>query len=57
MGSVINPTELAAAIEMGFDMIVAPANVMGGYGEGCDFVRIAHEADVFCCPAGLQGTS
>ena len=34
VGSVINPQELDAAIEMGFDMIVAPANVMGGYGEG-----------------------
>jgi len=33
VGSVINPKELWAAIEMGFDMIVAPANVMGGCGE------------------------
>ena len=51
VGSVINPHELDAAIEMGFDMIVAPANVMGGYGEGKDFVRIAHEADCFAAPA------
>ncbi len=50
IGSVINPTELDAAIEMGFDIIVAPGNVMGGHGEGCDFIRIAHEADVFTAP-------
>lgn len=51
IGSVINPAELKAAIEMGFDMIVAPANVMGGYGEGKDFVQICHKADIFCMPA------
>jgi len=51
VGSVINPKELESAIEMGFDMVVAPGNVMGGYGEGSDFVRIAHEADVFAAPA------
>ena len=36
---------------MGFDMIVAPGNVMGGYGEGKQFVQICHEADIFCAPA------
>ncbi len=51
VGSVINPQELESAIEMGFDMIVAPANVMGGYGEGKDFVRITREANVFSAPA------
>ena len=51
VGSVINPQELDAAIEMGFDMIVAPANVMGGYGEGKDFIRITREANVFSAPA------
>jgi len=51
VGSVINPRELEAAIEMGFDMIVAPADVMGGYGEGAEFVRIAHEAGCFAAPA------
>lgn len=56
VGSVINPEELAAAIEMGFDMIVAPANVMGGYGEGKDFVRAAQEADVFSAPAVFTPT-
>jgi len=56
VGSVINPAELESAIEMGFDMIVAPANVMGGYGEGKEFVRIAHEANVFCSPAVLSPT-
>jgi hypothetical protein len=50
VGSVINPGELDAAIEMGFDMVVAPANVMGGYGDGADFVRVAHDADVFAAP-------
>jgi 2-keto-3-deoxy-6-phosphogluconate aldolase len=56
VGSVINPRELESAIEMGFDMIVAPANVMGGYGEGADFVRIAHTANVFCAPAVFTPT-
>jgi len=56
VGSVINPKELEAALEMGFDMIVAPANVMGGYGEGKDFVRITHEAGVFAAPAVLSPT-
>jgi 2-keto-3-deoxy-6-phosphogluconate aldolase len=51
VGSIINPKELASAIEMGFDMIVAPATVMGGYGEGKDFVRIAHQANCFVAPA------
>jgi len=41
---------------MGFDMIVAPANVMGGYGEGSEFVRIAREANVFSAPAVLSPT-
>ena len=56
VGSVINPKELEAGIEMGFDMIVAPADVMGGYGKGCDFVRIGHDAYVFCCPAVFTPT-
>lgn len=56
VGSVINPVELEAAIEMGFDMIVAPANVMGGCGQGCDFVRIAHADNIFCCPAVFTPT-
>ncbi len=56
VGSVINPKELEQAIEWGFDMIVAPGNVMGGYGEGKDFVRIAHEADAFAAPAILSPT-
>jgi 2-keto-3-deoxy-6-phosphogluconate aldolase len=50
-GSIINPKELASAMEMGFDMVVAPANVMGGCGEGKEFVKRAHAADVFCAPA------
>lgn len=51
VGSVINPRELEAAIEMGFDMVVAPANVMGGYGPGADFVRICQQQEVFSAPA------
>lgn len=56
VGSVINPKELEAALDMGFDMIVAPGNVMGGYGEGKDFVRITREANVFSAPAILSPT-
>jgi len=56
IGSVINPAELGAVIEMGFDMVVAPAGGMGGCGSGADFVRIAHEADVFYCPAVFTPT-
>ena len=56
VGSVINPKELEAAISLGFDMIVAPANVMGGCGEGKDFVRLTREADVFSAPAILSPT-
>ena len=56
VGSVINPRELEAALEMGFDMIVAPANVMGGYGEGKEFVKLTREANVFSAPAILTPT-
>jgi len=51
VGSIVNPGELMTAIEMGFDMIVAPANVMGGYAPGIEFVKIAHAANRFCSPA------
>lgn len=51
VGSIINPRELQEAIEMGFDAIVAPGAVMGGFGEGKDFVRITHELDIWCAPA------
>jgi len=56
VGSVINPKELESAIDMGFDMIVAPANVMGGYGEGKEFVKLTREADIFSAPAILTPT-
>lgn len=56
VGSVINPQELDSAIDMGFDMIVAPANVMAGYGEGKEFVRICRENGVFSAPAVLSPT-
>jgi 2-keto-3-deoxy-6-phosphogluconate aldolase len=55
-GSIINPVELEMAIEMGFDMIVAPGNVMGGYGDGKEFVKIAHDEEVFAAPAILTPT-
>jgi len=54
VGSVINPRELEAAIDMGFDMVVAPANVMGGYGEGIEAVRMARNANVAIAPAVLS---
>ena len=56
VGSIINPKELETAIEMGFDMIVAPANVMGGYASGVEFVKIAHAARRFCAPAIFSPT-
>lgn len=56
VGSIINPKELEMAIEMGFDMIVAPANVMGGYAPGVDFVKIAHAENRFCAPAIFSPT-
>jgi len=56
VGSVINPAELDAALDMGFDMVVAPADVMGGYGEGKDFIRRCREADTFCAPAVFTPT-
>ncbi len=56
VGSVINPKELQAAIEMGFDMVVAPANVMGGYGEGSEFVKTCRAQDVFSAPAVFTPT-
>ncbi len=56
VGSIINPKELEQAIEMGFDMIVAPANVMGGYGEGVEFVKTAHAENRFVAPAVFTPT-
>ena len=51
VGSIINPKELEMAIDMGFDMIVAPGNVMGGYAEGVELVKIAHAENRFVAPA------
>ncbi len=56
VGSIINPKELESALAMGFDMIVAPGNVMGGYGEGKEFVRLCQECGVFSAPAILSPT-
>lgn len=55
-GSIINPSELEQAIEMGFEMIVAPGNVMGGHAEGKEFIKIARENEIFSAPAILTPT-
>ncbi len=54
VGSIINPRELDAAIEMGFDMAVSPDSGMGGFREKIDFVKIARNANVFCAPAAFS---
>jgi 2-keto-3-deoxy-6-phosphogluconate aldolase len=56
VGSVINPGELESALEMGFDLVVAPANVMGGHGEGAAFVRLCRANEVFSAPAAFTPT-
>lgn len=56
VGSVINPRELRAAIDMGFDMVVAPGNVMGGYGEGVELVKACQAHEVFSAPAVFTPT-
>lgn len=55
-GSIINPKELEQAIEMGFEMIVAPGNVMGGHAEGKAFIRITQEKEIFSAPAIMTPT-
>jgi len=55
-GSIINPSELEQAIDMGFEMIVAPGNVMGGYGSGEDFLMITRNAEIFSAPAIMTPT-
>lgn len=55
-GSIINPTELEQAIEMGFEMIVAPGNVMGGHGEGKEFIKITQSHEIFSAPAIMTPT-
>lgn len=52
VGSVINPKELEAAIQMGFDMIVGPDSGMGGIREPKEFVKMVREARCF----GVPGT-
>ena len=54
VGSVINPKELASAIEMGFDMIVGPDTCMGGSREPIEFVRIVRAAKVLGCPGAFS---
>jgi len=54
VGSVINPRELDAAIEMGFDMIVGPDSGMGGCRERIDFVKIVRSAKCFGVPGAFS---
>ena len=54
VGSVINPRELDAAIEMGFDMVVGPDTCMGGCREAIEFVRIVRAHKVFGCPGAFS---
>ena len=54
VGSVINPRELEAAIEMGFDMVVGPDTCMGGCREPIEFVRMVRAAKVFGVPGGFS---
>ena len=56
VGSVINPRELHAAIDMGFDMVVAPGNVMGSYGDGIEMVKTCRAHEVFSAPAVFTPT-
>jgi 2-keto-3-deoxy-6-phosphogluconate aldolase len=56
VGSILNPNELDDAIQMDFDMIVAPANVMGGYGPGVDFVKRCRAKEIFAAPAIMTPT-
>lgn len=54
VGSIINPRELQAAIEMGFDMIVGPDSGMGGCREPIQFVRMVRAARVFGVPGSFS---
>ena len=54
VGSVINPRELDAAIEMGFDMVVGPDSCMGGCREPIEFVRRVRAAKVFGVPGAFS---
>jgi 2-keto-3-deoxy-6-phosphogluconate aldolase len=54
VGSVINPRELEAAIDMGFDMIVGPDSGMGGCRERIDFVKIVRAASCFGVPGAFS---
>lgn len=54
VGSIINPRELEAAIEMGFDMIVGPDSGMGGCREPIEFVRMVRAAKVFGVPGSFS---
>jgi 2-keto-3-deoxy-6-phosphogluconate aldolase len=54
IGSVINPRELDAAIDLGFDLVVGPDSGMGGCRESIEFVRICRAAGVFGIPGAFS---
>ena len=54
VGSVINPREVEAAIEMGFDMIVGPDSGMGGCREPIEFVRMVRAAGILGVPGAFS---
>jgi 2-keto-3-deoxy-6-phosphogluconate aldolase len=54
VGSVINPRELEAALEMGFDLVVGPDTGMGGCREPIEFVRMVRRANVFGIPGSFS---
>jgi 2-keto-3-deoxy-6-phosphogluconate aldolase len=54
VGSVINPKELEAALEMGFDMIVGPDSGMGGCREPITFVKMVRAGKAFGVPGAFS---
>ena len=56
VGSVINPRELEAAVEMGFAKVVGPATCMGGCREPMACVRMVRAAKGFGCPGAISPT-
>lgn len=62
VGSVCAYGELEAALDMGFDFVVAPADGIGGarspedssiYRDPIDFVRLTHQAEIYAAPAAF----
>lgn len=53
VGSVTEPGELEAAIDMGFDMVVSPDSAFEGFGKKIEFVRMSRAAGVFSAPGAM----